>query len=118
MNFLIVEDNNTFRAEIRSYLLHTFGRKTSVAECSDGGDAVEYLRSQRADWILMDIELPTMDGLEATRRITASSPSSKIIMLTQYDEEAYREAAKDAGARGYVLKEQLASLDAIIKRQE
>src|SRR5207247_6306587 len=58
-----------------------------------------------SDIVLMDIVMPRMDGLEATRRIKAAQPETKVIILTVYDEEPYREAARESGADAFLLKE-------------
>ena len=114
MRFLLVEDNASFRSEIRSFLVGEFGIGTIIAECEDGASAIEKMKLFKPDWIFMDIGLPGMDGLETTRRITSSYPQANIIILTQYDEPAYREEAIRAGAKEYILKEALDSLEAII----
>ena len=76
-----------------------------VARASDGREAVARAREHRPDVILMDLRMPTMNGVEAIREITAFEPSSRIIVLTTYDgdEDIYR--ALKAGAKAYLLKD-------------
>jgi DNA-binding NarL/FixJ family response regulator len=78
-----------------------------VAEATNGEEAIERYREHRPDVVLMDLRMPVMDGLAASKAIIAEFPDAKIVMLTTYDgdEDIYR--ALDAGARGYVLKDML-----------
>jgi DNA-binding NarL/FixJ family response regulator len=78
-----------------------------IAEAANGEEAIEAYREHRPDIVLMDLKMPVMDGLAATRAILAEFPDARIVMLTTYDgdEDIYR--ALDAGARGYVLKDML-----------
>jgi len=65
--------------------------------------------------VLMDIEMNGLDGITATRRIKAAHPAAKIIIVTNYDDPALREAARNAGACGYVLKENLFEVSSLLK---
>jgi DNA-binding NarL/FixJ family response regulator len=77
-----------------------------VAEVPDGDQAVEAVRATRADVVLMDIQMPGTDGLEATRRIMADVPEPpRVIMLTTFDLDRYVYAALAAGASGFLLKD-------------
>jgi DNA-binding NarL/FixJ family response regulator len=77
-----------------------------VGEVADGGQAVETVRRTAPDVVLMDIRMPKVDGLEATRRIVAGSqPPPRIIILTTYDLDRYVYAALHAGASGFLLKD-------------
>ncbi len=78
-----------------------------VGEATNGEEALEQYRALRPDVVLMDLRMPVMDGLSATRAILAEFPDAKIIVLTTYDgdEDIYR--ALDAGAKGYLLKDML-----------
>jgi DNA-binding NarL/FixJ family response regulator len=77
-----------------------------VAEAADGGEAVSAVLKHKPDVVLMDIRMPDMDGLEATRRILAARPTSqcRIVMLTTFDLDQYIYAALAAGASGFLLK--------------
>ena len=113
---LIVDDDPRFRAQLR--LMLGRGQVTSVlglgarrlqivAEAGDGETAVALTPSLAPDVVLMDLAMPRLDGLEATRRIKRDRPETRVIVLTVQDEEAYRRAAADSGADGYVLKKSL-----------
>jgi CheY-like chemotaxis protein len=107
MSILIVDDNAPMRQMIRR-LIEPLA--TSIYECSDGLDAAKSYRQFQPDWVLMDIEMPNVDGLTATRQIIADYPAAKIVMVTNYDETDLREAANEAGATGYVVKDDLLAL--------
>jgi DNA-binding NarL/FixJ family response regulator len=80
-----------------------------VAEASDGQEAVHHVESLEPDIAVMDISMPTLNGLNAAREINRSSPKTKTILLTQHDEGQYIREALEAGVKGYVLKNQVAS---------
>jgi two-component system, NarL family, response regulator NreC len=80
-----------------------------VAEASDGQEAVHHVESLEPDIAVMDISMPTLNGLNAAREISRSSPKTKTILLTQHDEGQYIREALEAGVKGYVLKNQVAS---------
>lgn len=107
MKLLIVEDNASMRQLIKSMLA---GLTREVVECSDGTTACLLYEEQRPDWVLMDIDMGEVSGIVATRRIKAVSPDARIIIVTDYNDNKLREAAKAAGACGYVLKEDLSVL--------
>ncbi|MFD4605030.1 response regulator [Streptomyces sp. NPDC058464] len=76
-----------------------------VAEATDGHEAVDAVRRTRPDVVLMDIRMPELDGLEATRRILATPDPPRILMLTTFDLDRYVYAALSAGASGFLLKD-------------
>ena len=76
-----------------------------VGEAGDGGEAFELVQQARPDVVLMDVRMPEVDGIEATRRIAASGTSARIIVLTTYDADEYVFAALRAGASGFMLKD-------------
>lgn len=108
---LVVEDNAAMRTLIRSLVARV---APTVHECEDGASAVDLYVRLRPDWVLMDINLGGMDGLAATRAIRQSDPAARVIIVTELDDEGYRRAAEDAGACGFVLKENLLRLPALL----
>jgi DNA-binding NarL/FixJ family response regulator len=76
-----------------------------VGEAGDGGEAVDLVERAAPDVVLMDIRMPEMDGIEATRRIVASGSPARIIILTTYDADEYVFSALRAGASGFLLKD-------------
>ncbi|MFG1818526.1 response regulator [Kribbella sp. NPDC049174] len=100
---VIVDDQALVRIGFRMIL--TARGIEVVGEAGDGGEAIEAVRRLRPDVVLMDIRMPTMDGLEATRRILAESPDCRVVMLTTFDLDRYVYAALAAGASGFLLKD-------------
>jgi len=76
-----------------------------VGEASDGTEAVELVRRLQPAVVLMDVRMPRMDGLEATRRITRAGSSTRVLILTTYDADEYLYEAMKAGASGFLLKD-------------
>ena len=104
MSLLIVEDNAKMRRMLKSLVADL---ASAVHECADGAGALAVYAAQRPDWVLMDIAMKDLDGISATRQIKAAYPDARIIIVTGYDEAELRQAAREAGACDYVLKENL-----------
>jgi DNA-binding NarL/FixJ family response regulator len=103
LRILIVDDQERVRLGVR-LLLQTQQNWVVCGEAATGRQGVDQARQLRPDIILMDVTMPDLDGLAATREITSEDPQSHIIILTQYDSDTIRSAALSAGACGYVLK--------------
>ena len=107
VRIMLVDDHPGFRELVKS-LLGAPGAE--FVECEDGLDAVrEYVRA-RPDLVLMDISMKGLDGLNATVQIRTACPEARVFMLTQYDDLDLRAAAREAGAAGYLLKDDLSQL--------
>jgi len=113
MKLLIVDDNSVVRRLIKSLVAR---EADDVRECGDGAEAVALYSLERADVVLMDIEMKGLDGIAATRQIKTADSTARIIMVTDYDQPDLREAALKAGASGYVVKENLLELVVLLKR--
>ncbi|MEW6211874.1 MAG: response regulator transcription factor [Acidobacteriota bacterium] len=111
MKVLIVEDSRRVRELIRRLL---GGLSDEIYECADGSDAFAAYDEHLPDWVLMDIEMKRMDGLSASRLIKDAHPEARIVIVTRYDDEKLREAARNAGACDYVPKENLLELRRIL----
>ena len=106
IRILSVDDHPLMRAGVASFLATEPGLSV-VGEAANGEEALEKFRELRPDLVLMDLSMPVMDGLEATRAILNEFPDARIIVLTTFagDEDIHR--ALDAGAMGYLLKDML-----------
>ena len=104
LRVVIVDDQSLVRAGFRMILESEDGIEV-VAEASDGEEAVRAARRARPDVVLMDIRMPGLDGLEATRRILGDGATCRVIMLTTFDPDEYVYAALRAGASGFLLKD-------------
>jgi DNA-binding NarL/FixJ family response regulator len=104
LSVVIADDQLLLRAGFRK-LLDGEEDITVVGDVGDGEQAVEAARSLRPTVVLMDIRMPVLDGIEATRRITAELPDVAVLVLTTYDLDEYVYAALEAGASGFLLKD-------------
>ncbi len=100
---LLVDDHAVVRAGL-SALLEASGRIEVVGEASSGADGVRKARSLEPDIVVMDLAMPGMDGVEATRRIAALDLGTKVLVLTIHDEDEFLVPAMEAGAAGFVNK--------------
>ena len=108
IKIMVADDHAILRDGIRA-LLELHEDIEIIGEASDGNEAIEKARELMPDLIIMDIAMPGMDGLEATRRIRKRNPKAKVLMLTQHDNREYILPAIKAGASGYVPKRALGS---------
>ena len=100
---LLADDHPVVRRGLAA-LLGTLDDFEVVAEATDGEAAVREAQLSRPDVILMDVRMPGIDGVEATRRIRKAVPDAAVLVLTMYDDDATVFTAMQAGARGYLLK--------------
>jgi len=100
---LLADDDPIVRAALRAILTSAPGIEV-VAEAEDGESAVAAVRSLRPDVVLMDVRMPQMDGITATRELIARVPDARVIILTTFDEDEYVVGALRAGASGFLLK--------------
>jgi DNA-binding NarL/FixJ family response regulator len=103
MQILIADDHALFRESLRSLL--EARDMTIVAEAENGRQAVEMAWKHKPDVVLMDLMMPEMDGLEATKHLTAELPEIKVVILTASDDDSNLFEAIKAGAKGYLLKD-------------
>jgi DNA-binding NarL/FixJ family response regulator len=103
---LIVDDQELVRTGFRLFL-ETQPGLTVVGEAGDGEEAIERVRELRPDVVLMDIRMPTMDGVEATAKLTSGAiePAPRVLVLTTFDLDEYVFGALRAGAAGFLLKD-------------
>ncbi len=104
IDILIVDDHKIIRDGIRA-LLRSSEDIRIVGECSDGSEVVDAIKQHdNVDIVLMDINMPKMDGLEATEVVLKEFPDMKVVALTMYNEESYISRILNQGAVGYILK--------------
>jgi len=115
MKVLIVEDNPAVRHVIRS-VVETVADE--IRECANGAEALAAYAAERPDFVLMDIEMEAMDGITATRHLMVADPSARVIIVTDHDQPDLREAAHEAGASGYVVKDNLLDLVAWLDAED
>jgi DNA-binding NarL/FixJ family response regulator len=103
LTVLIVDDHELFRDGVRA-LLSAQPDMECVGEATTGDEAVRRASELQPDVILMDVQMPGMSGVEATRQIIGSSPQIRVLVVTMFEDDALVFAAMRAGARGYLLK--------------
>lgn len=112
IHIVLIDDHHIFREGVKKIIEMEEGFVV-VGEGSDGVEALKLVEELAPDVVLMDINMPKMNGVEATTAISERSPDSKIIILSIHDEEAYVYKTLQSGANGYLLKEM--DVDALIE---
>jgi two-component system, NarL family, response regulator LiaR len=107
LRVLIADDHRMF-AEALGAILATDGRIKVVGQAADGRAAIELAQKERADVVLMDIAMPVMDGIEATRALRETLPKTAVVVVTGSAATRDVSRARAAGAAGYVTKDQIA----------
>jgi DNA-binding NarL/FixJ family response regulator len=108
IQILLADDHEVVRKGLRALLESQPGWKV-VAEATDGREAVEKARDMHPDVAIVDIGMPSLNGLEATRQIVKKAPRTRVLVLTMHDTNPLIQQVVKAGARGYVLKSDVAS---------
>ncbi len=112
MKILVVEDNTSMYENIA----HTLeAENNSIVYCSSSSEVLLRFKDINPDVVVMDIRIKPLNGIKTTKMLKDIHPNAKIIMLTSHDEPEYRNAAREAGANAYVLKENLAHLKTLIE---
>ncbi len=104
IRLLLADDHNVLRAGLR-HLLNAQADMEVVAEAADGHEAVQAAAEFAPDVVLMDLSMPGIGGIDATRRIKAALPATKVLVLMMHDDSGYLREALSAGASGLVLKQ-------------
>ena len=103
---IIVDDSAVARRTISS-LLEGDDSVTVIGSAENGREALEQVEALQPDLVLMDVQMPVMDGLDATAELRKSHPDTRVIMVTLYDEPEVRKKCRDNGADGFVAKSRL-----------
>jgi DNA-binding NarL/FixJ family response regulator len=111
VTILIVEDNAAVRKIIRRAISHL---PVEIYECEDGAYALKAYTRFKPDLVFMDVRMPRIDGLAATKSILSIYPDARIVIVTDHNEEELIVAAFMAGAKGYALKDNLGDLEAFV----
>jgi DNA-binding NarL/FixJ family response regulator len=101
--FLVADDHSSFRHMLRVFLELNPNWEV-CGEASDGFEAIRRTTELHPDIVIMDLDMPKLNGIEATRRIHALSPSTRILILTFHEFSSLPQVAQDSGAQGFVLK--------------
>lgn len=112
MRLLIVDDNPGIHRVIRSIVSDL---ADEIFDCTEGPKALAEYLAHQPDFVLMDFAMAEVDGITATRLITEADPTARIIIVTNYDGADLRDAARRAGACGYVVKEDLFELRRLLQ---
>lgn len=114
MKLLIADDNALMRDLLRRVCAEV---ATEARECTNGAEAVRVFAEFLPDWTLMDIAMPVLDGLAATRQILARHPAARIVVITQHRSPEYELEARSTGATAFLRKDNLISLPPLLAQQ-
>ncbi|MBU1099106.1 MAG: response regulator transcription factor [Bacteroidetes bacterium] len=104
MKLMIVDDSAEMRKSIRSIVTNT---RDTVFECENGSQVLPIYVKEHPDYVLMDINMPVMNGIEATRNLIAKFPEARVLIISNYNDDEFRKEAEESGAIKYFVKDNL-----------
>lgn len=104
ISILIVDDHQLFRNGLK-FILSESEDFEVIAEASNGEEFIQLLKTMKPDIVLMDINMPVMNGIDATRKALAVNPDLKVVVLSMYDDEQYYNSLIELGVKGFLLKD-------------
>ena len=107
MKLMIVDDNSLMRAMIRNVVANP---SDEISECADGATVVSTFKQTHPDYVLMDLQMPKVNGIVATKNLRKEFPDAQVIIVSNFGEQEYRDEAMDAGAVSYFTKDNLIQL--------
>lgn len=113
MKLMIVDDSSEMRKLIRNVVALP---ADSVTECTDGSEVLEMFRRQNPDIVLMDLNMPHVGGIEATRILKKEFPQARVVIVSNFSEQEYRDEARGAGAVSYFTKDNLIQVKEFIRQ--
>lgn len=111
---MIVDDHPNARDLIRGFLTMP---GLTVEECASGHDALARVRDFKPHWVTMDVQMPGLNGFDATRAIKQVHPEARVMIVTSFNEPDFRQRADSAGASGFILKENLLALRLMLEKE-
>ena len=116
MTSVLIVDGNAAMRRLLHAVVGTMAN--DIYECSDGQEATVIYRERRPDYVLLDVEMKGLDGIQVTKQILQLDPRARIIIVTQQNNPVWRSAAASAGAFGYVLKDDLKALRRLFQESD
>ena len=113
---VLLADDHALMRQILGAILESYPNLSIIGEAANGMEAVEMAAALKPDGIIMDINMPKIDGIEATKQIKAAQPAVSIIGLSVIDDKYVREAMKEAGAEAVLLKDEIKKLHEAMRR--
>ncbi|HEX9613958.1 MAG TPA: response regulator transcription factor [Bacteroidota bacterium] len=107
MKILIVDDNPLMRQAIKTIVAQP---EDQTAECPDGKSVVSAFEAFKPDWVLMDVKMKPINGIQATRDLKAAFPNAHVAIVTNYGDQEFKDEAKAAGAEQFFLKDNLPAI--------
>src|SRR5208283_3433991 len=114
MRLMIVDDHAPAREMIRQFLSLP---GVTFCECSSGEEALQRVREFKPHWVTMDMSMPGLNGFQTTQALRAEHPAARVIILTSYPEEHYRQLSREAGAVALIQKDNLMALHIMLARE-
>lgn len=112
---LLLADDHVLMRHVLRAIFETYPNLSIVGEAADGMEAVEMAAALKPDGIIMDVNMPKMDGIQATKHIKAAQPAISVIGLSVIDDQHVTDAMKAAGAEAVLLKDDLKKLDEVMR---